>query len=295
MTRYLRYLLIVLLLSSTAQAAETVVPVYQWLRCADPKPDLSVYGIRDDAKFAGHWELFPRDDDGKPDLSGWINEERARHHLKGLAPGTPVFLNIEQSNGGEEWATYKIVNYNPKFRKRGMALRLRLLEWIRKEVNPSLRLGFYQQPGGWGGLILNRPEKWHEYVRQLAPMLQAQDISIPQFYFTKTSGMYGKGLEDALLYSERYFDAMQFYAPSTPVWPVVWPCWYDLWRETPPAQNTVEHRDGCAISGHAWRAILGYCLSRSDGLFIWNQGGAPWDHSAPHWRVTRELIQVEGE
>jgi len=226
-----------------------------------------------------------------PDASGWIDEPRVRGHIERLAPGTPVFLNIEGQHGGGAWATYTGDSMgNVTFREEGMALRLRLLAWIRK-VRPDLRLGYYREPSGHGGLVLKRPEDWREYVQLVAPLLREQDSSIPQFYFYRDPGIWPDGLDDALLWCERQFEALRCYAPGREIWPVVWPVWYDLWRDPGRHPSTAEHRDCCAMPGHVWRAILDYVLPRSDGLFIWRQGGSPWDDDAPWWHVTKEKLR----
>jgi hypothetical protein len=253
-------------------------------------PDLTPYGIRHDALFLGHHALFPRHN-GKPDASGWIDEDQVRLRLQDYRrTGTPVLLDIE---GDNHWKTFKVAgDYKIKFRQSGMDLRLRLLHFCRS-VNPNLRYGYYREPGGWGSLVLDSETlgEWHEYTRQLVPLLTSQDFCVPQFYFNRTSHAWPAGLEEALLWMERHFAALRFFAPNVPIWPIAWPQWYDLWRDNASERHTSEHRDHCAMLGHVWRAILDYVLPRSDGLFLWGgEGKPPWDSSADWWQVTRELL-----
>ncbi len=256
-----------------------MIPVHHCLRYAGT-PDLSLQGV-DQFKFLGHHGLFYWDNDNQPITSGPLNESRIRHHLEGAEPGTPVLLNLEAKERG----TLRITDPAHgkfKFSQKGLDFHLHMLETCRR-IAPDLIYGDYRQPDYWGGLILNRFDEWCGYVEELKPLFDAQDFSIPQFYFNETNAMWPAGLADAILCCERHFRIMRFVSPLTPIRPLLWWDWYDKWGANP---------HDAAMPGHVWRAILNCVIPRSDALMLW--GGhpdVPWDAGAENWRILKQLTR----
>jgi hypothetical protein len=270
----------------------TRIPIYHfpWWEWTN-QPDWAEFGFLEQKSSASLSELliFPGPV-GSPNKSGWIDEDKVTALLTDplLQPGDPAFISIEGTYDADDnpWQTYSVDELgNPTFQQSGLDWRMELLDFCRT-INPDLWYGNYQQPSPNDYLILSKHDQWREQcVEPLAPLFAEQDIAIPQFYFRSVDSPYwwsGKGLGDALEIIDRQLNALDTYASSRPVWPIMWQEWWDDFEG-----EIIRY----TINGDDWRALLSLTLNRADGMFLWKEPrDREWDPDAEWWAVTLDLI-----
>ena len=159
---------------------------------------------------------------------------------------------------------------------------LTILEWFR-ETEPQAVLGYYGTVpirDYWRAIKDKRRTEWFNENDRLRHLAATVDVFFPSLY------TFYNDQEGWKKYAIAQISEARRYGTGKPVIVFLWPEFHDSNRWL----------KGTYLPANFWKLQLETAKEYADGIVIWGGWGqsnkpAPWDKTAPWWKVTQEFLR----